>query len=67
MTRSFGDTVAASVGVTSDPEIFDYDLMTEDKIIVLASDGVWDLFTNSEVAKIIFPFYLKMNAEGAAE
>lgn len=35
--------------------------------MVLASDGVWEFLSNEEVANIVFPFYLKKNAEGAAE
>ena len=35
--------------------------------MVLALDGVWEFLSNEEVANIVFPFYLKKNAEGAAE
>ena len=42
MTRSFGDAMAARVGVNALPEIKEFTLTTEDKIIVLASDGVWE-------------------------
>lgn len=67
MTRSYGDTVAAKVGVTAIPELGELDLTPNDKFIVLASDGIWEFMKNIDVAKIIFPFYLKKNAEGAAE
>lgn len=30
----------------------------EDKVIVLASDGVWEFLENEDVAKIIYPFFL---------
>jgi serine/threonine protein phosphatase PrpC len=42
MTRSFGDMVAAKVGVNAEPETSEIDLMPEDRVIVLASDGVWE-------------------------
>ena len=67
MSRSFGDGMAASVGVNAIPEIKDFTLTPEDKIIVLASDGVWEFMSNQEVANIVYPFYLQKNAEGAAE
>jgi serine/threonine protein phosphatase PrpC len=67
MTRSFGDAMAAKVGVTAIPECGEFDLTPNDKFIVLASDGIWEFLKNIDVAKIIFPFYLKKNAEGAAE
>ncbi len=57
MTRSFGDGTAAKVGVTAIPEISEIDLTTNDRYIVLASDGVWEFMKNIEVAKIIYPFY----------
>jgi len=50
MTRSFGDEVAARVGVVAEPEILELDLGQEDKFMVLASDGVWEFITNDEVA-----------------
>ena len=46
MTRSFGDAIAARVGVNAVPEIQEFTLETNDKIIVLASDGVWEFLEN---------------------
>jgi serine/threonine protein phosphatase PrpC len=46
MTRSFGDSTACRVGVNAVPEIKMFDLEPEDKIIVLASDGVWEFLDN---------------------
>jgi serine/threonine protein phosphatase PrpC len=67
MTRSFGDQVAARVGVNAVPELGELELTKDDKFIVLASDGIWEFLKNTDVARIIHPFYLKKNAEGAAE
>jgi serine/threonine protein phosphatase PrpC len=39
----------------------------DDKFIVIASDGVWEFLSNEDVAQIVFPFFEKRNAEGAAE
>lgn len=50
MSRSFGDTVAGRVGVTAIPEQTEFTLGPEDKVIVLASDGVWEFMENEEVA-----------------
>ena len=58
MTRSFGDAIAARVGVNAVPEIKEFTLTTDDKIIVLASDGVWEFLENQEVANIVYPFFL---------
>lgn len=67
MSRSFGDAMAARVGVNAVPEIKEFSLTPEDKIMVLASDGVWEFLQNQDVANIVYPFYLQKNAEGAAE
>lgn len=57
MTRSMGDKVAESVGVTWRPEIIEYELSYNDKILILASDGVWEFIDNKEIIKIIAPYY----------
>ena len=40
MTRSFGDRVAATVGVISEPEIKEWDLQNDDKFLIVACDGI---------------------------
>ena len=59
--------MAARVGVNAVPELGELELTKDDRFIVLASDGVWEFLNNIDVARIIHPFYLKKNAEGAAE
>lgn len=54
MTRSIGDMAAASVGVTAEPEIKMFaNLSQRDKFLVIASDGIWDRFSNQEVMMLI--------------
>ena len=55
-TRSIGDAVAESLGVISDPEMITRNLTPEDKIIVLASDGVFEFLTNQSVIDICAKF-----------
>lgn len=59
--------MAARVGVNAIPEIKEFTLTPDDKIIVLASDGVWEFLENQDVANIVYPYFLQKNAEGAAE
>ena len=49
MSRSMGDLVASQVGVTSEPEIMSHELTNEDKIVVVASDGVWEFISSKAV------------------
>ena len=67
MTRSFGDHCASLVGVTAIPEIKELNLIPNDKFVILASDGIWELMSNQEAAEIVYPFYEQNSAERAAE
>lgn len=67
MTRSLGDLVAKSVGVTYEPEIKVLNNLTShDKIVVIASDGLWDRISNDEITRMMIPFYDRGDPEGAA-
>ena len=66
MSRSIGDTVAHSVGCSCEPEI-NYTVLTpSDKIVLLASDGIWEFLTNQQVANIVYPYFSKDAPEAAA-
>jgi serine/threonine protein phosphatase PrpC len=50
--RSLGDLTAATVGCTSDPEVTFTTLRPHtDQVLVMATDGVWDVLTNEQVRK----------------
>jgi serine/threonine protein phosphatase PrpC len=68
MTRSLGDLVAKTVGVTHDPEIKSFPNLQPniDKIVVIASDGLWDRIPNDEITRILISFYERKDPEGAA-
>jgi serine/threonine protein phosphatase PrpC len=55
-TRSIGDSVAEELGVYAEPEMLTREIMPEDKIIVLASDGVFEFLTNQSVIDICCKF-----------
>jgi serine/threonine protein phosphatase PrpC len=65
MSRSFGDEVAHTVGVVSQPEIFEYNFLNEDKFILLASDGIWEFISSDECVNIVKDYYLKDDIDGA--
>jgi serine/threonine protein phosphatase PrpC len=52
MARSIGDHAAATVGVISEPEITEYDIVEDDFAIIIATDGVWELLSSQQVADI---------------
>jgi serine/threonine protein phosphatase PrpC len=57
MSRSMGDGVAHSVGVSADPETLEFTLSVNDKFVVIASDGVWEFLSNEDVAQIVLPYF----------
>ena len=67
MTRSIGDEVAKRLGVIPEPEIKEIEFTSNDKFVIIASDGVWEFMDNEEAVAIVAPFFKKNNAEGAAE
>ena len=67
MSRSFGDQIAHSVGVVVSPEILEHNFCEEDKIILLASDGIWEFIDNEEALNIVKKYYEDNDAEGALE
>ena len=64
MTRSFGDRVAATVGVISEPEIKEMKLDINDKFMIIASDGIWEFISSQECIDIISTFYEKNDIKG---
>ncbi|CAD8046439.1 unnamed protein product [Paramecium sonneborni] len=66
MSRSFGDYVAAQVGVISIPEIIKHTFQN-DKFLIMASDGIWEFLDNQWVIDTVYAYYLKNDAEGAVD
>jgi len=52
VSRAFGD-LDAELEVPPTPEIFHYKINKNDKFIVLACDGLWDVMSNHEVVNFI--------------
>lgn len=54
MSRSLGDVVAHSAGVTSEPEFTEFDLNPEtDRFLVVATDGLWEFVDNQETVDMV--------------
>jgi serine/threonine protein phosphatase PrpC len=53
MSRSMGDLVAHSAGVSSEPDSIHFPIASERCWVVFASDGLWEFLSNDEVAKIV--------------
>ena len=67
MSRSLGDGVAASVGVSCEPEVLEFPLTSEDKFLVIGSDGIFEFISNEDVVRIVVPFWKAGDPAGACE
>lgn len=52
MARSIGDHNAAAVGVIAEPEVHQYTFDKEDAVLIMGSDGVWELLESQQVVDI---------------
>ena len=67
MTRSFGDRVAATVGVMSEPEIKEFNFDENDKYMIIASDGIWEFISSQECIDMIQSYYESNDLKGCCE
>ena len=68
VSRTIGDSDAKRWGVTYEPEIFKYELKDKDKIIILGTDGLWEILSNEEAIEIVGDCFIKeKKCEEAAE
>jgi serine/threonine protein phosphatase PrpC len=67
MTRSFGDNISKTVGVTHKPEMIKVKIDEKDKFILVASDGVWEFISNQEILQLIAPYYKDKKLEEACD
>lgn len=49
VSRSLGDRCASKLGVSHIPEVRSFELQPTDKYLLLATDGLWDALSPSEV------------------
>lgn len=54
MSRSIGDGISQTVGVTSIPEIRDHTICDEDMFCIFASDGVWEFISSEEAVEMVW-------------
>ena len=53
ISRSFGDIVAAQVGVMAEPVISSFPLTREVRFVVLATDGLWQFVSSQEAVELV--------------
>ena len=58
MSRSFGDKIAHSVGVSTEPEIKEYFFEKEDKFLIISSDGLFEFISSQDIVNIVKDYYI---------
>ena len=53
MSRSIGDVVAHTAGVSTEPEFFHRSIGHGDRFLVSATDGLWEFMTDDEVVQMV--------------
>jgi serine/threonine protein phosphatase PrpC len=53
MTRSIGDTVGRTAGVTSDPEVRSFKVERDWSFVLLCSDGIWEFMDSQEAVDFV--------------
>ena len=53
MSRTVGDLLAQSIGVTCTPEVNCIDLTAQDEFLIACSDGVWEFISSQEAVEEI--------------
>ena len=52
-SRTIGDDDAKKLGVVFEPDLFKYELKEKDKVIIIGTDGLWDILSNEEAIQIV--------------
>ncbi len=52
MSRAFGDRLLKRY-VVADPDILEEELSSEDHLLILATDGLWDVVSNQDAIMMI--------------
>jgi len=56
MSRSIGDTIAASVGVISEPDVSVMKVQVGWRFVLICSDGVWEFISSQEAVELVAKF-----------
>lgn len=57
MSRGIGDSRLKKY-ITPDPDVFEYEIQPDDLFVVVATDGIWDVLENKQVAIMTLSYSL---------
>ena len=62
VSRGIGDS-ALKKYITPDPDICEYDVRPDDWFLVVATDGIWDVLENQQIASMTLSYSCKSNKQ----
>ena len=66
MSRSLGDAIVHTVGVSAEPEMTEHDIIEEDEFLILGTDGVWDVIDNNQAVELVKNYITRDGGRGGA-
>lgn len=67
LSRTIGDSVACTVGVSNEPEVIVHSWRPQDNFIVLGSDGLFEYLSNTAITQLVRPWYSLQDSRGACD
>jgi len=65
MSRSLGDLIAHSCGVSCEAEVQELNISSDDQVLLVCSDGIWDFIEPDEAVSIVLQFKATQAKEAA--
>lgn len=53
ISRSFGDTIGATVGVIAEPVVAQHQLTSDMNFVILATQGIWEFISSEEAVELV--------------
>lgn len=66
MSRGIGD-LRLKKYITPDPDVYEYNILPDDWFLVVASDGIWDVLQNHQVASMTLSYSCKVSKQQTLE
>ena len=63
VSRAIGDSSLKKY-ITPDPDICEYDIRPDDWFLIVATDGIWDVLENDQVATMALSYSCKSMSHG---
>ena len=67
MSRSLGDAIVHTVGVSAEPEVKEHEITDEDEFLIMGTDGVWDVIDNNQAVEIVQTHIARQGANWVPE